>query len=54
MTRSVKNGTPVAILNVGETRVEKEGMGKHNGLVTKIEAPIGDTLNKVVNMIETE
>lgn len=54
VTRSVKNGTPVAILNVGETRVEREGVGKDNGLVTKIEAPIGDTLNKVVNMIETD
>jgi NAD-dependent deacetylase sirtuin 4 len=54
VTRSVKNGTPVAILNVGETRVEREGVGKDYGLVTKIEAPIGDTLNKVVNMIETD
>ena len=49
VTRGIKNGTPVAILNVGETRVEREGMGK--GLVTKIEAPIGDTLDKVVKMI---
>ena len=54
VTRSVKNGTPVAILNVGETRVEREGVGKDNGLVTKIEAPIGDTLNKVVSMIVTD
>lgn len=51
VARGIKNGTPVAILNVGETRVEREGMGKENGLVTKIEAPIGDTLDKVVKMI---
>eukprot|EP00581_Thalassiosira_minuscula_P001055 CAMPEP_0183749386 /NCGR_PEP_ID=MMETSP0737-20130205/68257_1 /TAXON_ID=385413 /ORGANISM="Thalassiosira miniscula, Strain CCMP1093" /LENGTH=302 /DNA_ID=CAMNT_0025985139 /DNA_START=465 /DNA_END=1370 /DNA_ORIENTATION=- len=25
--RAIENGTPVAILNVGETRVEKEGLG---------------------------
>jgi NAD-dependent deacetylase sirtuin 4 len=33
-------GTPVAILNVGETRAEKEGL-EH---ILKIEAPAGDTL----------
>lgn len=37
-------GTPVAILNVGETRAEAEGL---DGIL-KIEAPAGDTLSALV------
>ena len=36
-----KQGTPVAILNVGETRAEVEGLN-----VLKIEAPAGPTLER--------
>ena len=50
--RSVEQNVPVAILNVGETRVEKEGIG--DGLVTKLESPIGETLDKVVKIIDME
>lgn len=48
--RGIENGTPVAILNVGETRVEKEGLG--DGLVTKLESPIGETLANLVEMLD--
>jgi NAD-dependent SIR2 family protein deacetylase len=37
-----QKGTPVAILNVGETRAELEALD-----VTKIEAPVGPTLSQV-------
>ena len=48
-----------AILNVGETRIESEGLDKQEqqggsnssgrrGLVTKIESPIGETLAELV------
>jgi len=50
--RSIKKDIPVAILNVGETRIEKEGIG--DGLVTKLESPIGETLDKVVKIIDAE
>ena len=49
--RSIEKDVPVLILNVGETRVEREGLGR-DGLVTKVESPIGDTLNELVNMME--
>ena len=42
-----KKGVSVAILNVGETRAEAEGL---EGLV-KIEAPIGDTLEQCVKLL---
>jgi len=42
-----QKGVSVAILNVGETRAEAEGL---EGLV-KIEAPIGDTLERCVGMM---
>lgn len=48
--RAIDGGTPVAILNVGETRVEREGLG--DGLVLKLESPIGETLSRLVNMLE--
>ena len=48
--RSIEREVPVLILNVGETRVEREGLG--DGLVTKVESPIGDTLNELVNMLD--
>mmetsp|Transcript_36321 Transcript_36321/g.87645 ORF Transcript_36321/g.87645 Transcript_36321/m.87645 type:complete len:471 (-) Transcript_36321:203-1615(-) len=48
--RAIDGGTPVAILNVGETRVEREGLG--DGLVLKLESPIGETLSKLVNMLD--
>ena len=52
--RAVENGTPVAILNVGETRVEREGLGVGRpGLVTKVESPIGETLAEVVRLFES-
>ena len=50
----------MAILNVGETRIESEGLDKQEqqggsnnsggrrGLVTKIESPIGETLTELV------
>ena len=58
--RAIDNGTDVAILNVGETRIESEGLDKQEqqsgsnsgggrrGLVTKIESPIGETLAELV------
>eukprot|EP00985_Skeletonema_marinoi_P002144 scaffold873_cov120-Skeletonema_marinoi.AAC.1 len=46
--RALDKGTEVAILNVGETRIESEGLDSSTGLVTKIESPIGDTLAEVV------
>lgn len=48
--RAIEGGTPVAILNVGETRVEREGLG--DGLVTKLESPIGETLSGLVSMLD--
>ena len=42
-----QRGVSVAILNVGETRAEAEGL---EGLV-KIEAPIGDTLQQCVKLL---
>ena len=41
-------GIPVAILNVGETRAEVEGLN-----VLKIEAPAGPTLAGLVQALET-
>ncbi len=43
-------GISVAILNVGETRAEAEGL-EH---LLKIEAPIGDTLEKCVQLLGTK
>ncbi|KAG7365854.1 silent information regulator protein Sir2 [Nitzschia inconspicua] len=42
-----QKGTPIAILNVGETRAELEGLE-----VTKIEAPAGPTLSLVASYFE--
>jgi len=59
--RAIGRGVPVAILNVGETRLEREGLGVGTGnedgaisksLVTKVESPIGPTLREVVNILE--
>ena len=58
--RAIGREIPVAILNVGETRVEREGLGISGGgereipLVTKIESPIGETLAELVNMLHNE
>jgi NAD-dependent deacetylase sirtuin 4 len=52
--RGIERGTRVAILNVGETRVEKEGLGGDDGLVTKLESPIGQTLNGLVRILDRE
>jgi NAD-dependent deacetylase sirtuin 4 len=41
-----KNGIPIAILNVGETRAETEGLN-----VVKIEAPVGPTLESTVSQL---
>jgi len=49
--RAIERGTPVAILNVGETRVEREGLGD-DGLVTKLESPIGETLAELVKLLD--
>ena len=46
--RALDKGTEVAILNVGETRLESEGLDVSTGLVTKIESPIGETLVELV------
>ena len=50
--RSIEQDVPVAILNVGETRIEKEGIGRE--LVTKLESPIGETLDRAVKLIDAE
>lgn len=50
--RGVDRGTSVAILNVGQTRLEMEGLG--DGLITKIESPIGETLSELVNILSRE
>lgn len=42
-----QKGIPVAILNVGETRAEAESLGG----ILKIEAPIGETLQRCVQAI---
>ena len=51
--RALERGTPLAILNVGQTRVEKEGLDSEI-LVTKLESPIGDTLNELVEILSRE
>jgi len=45
--RAAKNGIPIAILNVGETRAEVSGLD-----VLKIEASAGPTLRELVKMFE--
>eukprot|EP00529_Nitzschia_sp_RCC80_P020727 CAMPEP_0113490914 /NCGR_PEP_ID=MMETSP0014_2-20120614/27289_1 /TAXON_ID=2857 /ORGANISM="Nitzschia sp." /LENGTH=397 /DNA_ID=CAMNT_0000384695 /DNA_START=378 /DNA_END=1571 /DNA_ORIENTATION=- /assembly_acc=CAM_ASM_000159 len=40
-------GKPIAVLNVGETRAEAEGL---DGIL-KVEAPIGDTLDRLVDVL---
>ena len=50
--RSIEHEIPVAILNVGETRIEKEGIGRE--LVTKLESPLGEALDQVVKIIDAE
>jgi NAD-dependent deacetylase sirtuin 4 len=45
--RAVQRGVPVAVLNVGHTRAEKEELD-----ITKIESPIGETLQELVGIIE--
>jgi NAD-dependent deacetylase sirtuin 4 len=52
--RALERGTPLAILNVGQTRVEKEGLDSEELLVTKLESPIGDTLNELVEILSRE
>ena len=47
--RAIERGIPVAILNVGQTRLEKEQLE-----VTKIDSPIGDTLHELVKMLENK
>ena len=49
--RALNQNTPVCILNVGETRVEREGW-KNSDLLTKIESPIGRTLSAFVDMLD--
>jgi hypothetical protein len=46
----------VAILNVGETRIESEGLDRRTELVTKfeIECPIGETLAELVKRLASE
>jgi hypothetical protein len=43
-------GTPVAILNVGETRAEAEGLVG----ILKIEAPAGDTLSSLAEQFSRQ
>ncbi|KAL7468842.1 hypothetical protein ACHAXS_009078 [Conticribra weissflogii] len=54
--RAIERGVPVAILNVGETRLEREskkdGKIAAQSLITKVESPIGVTLREVVNILE--
>lgn len=45
--RAVERGVPVAILNVGRTRAEKEELN-----VLKIESPIGETLEELVKILD--
>lgn len=52
--RAIDRGTEVAILNVGETRIESEGLCSSTGLVTKIESPIGETLSEFVRGYKAE
>lgn len=47
--RAIERGIPVAILNVGQTRLEQEQLE-----VTKIDSPIGDTLHELVKMLENK
>lgn len=49
--RAIESGTPLAILNVGQTRVEKEGLGSGANAVTKVESPIGETLHELVKIL---
>lgn len=51
--RAIDRGTEVAILNVGETRIESEGLDSSSGLVTKIESPIGETLAELVKRCDS-
>ena len=51
--RAIERGTSLAILNVGQTRVEREGFGC-GALVTKLESPIGATLDELVNILIRE
>lgn len=44
---AAKKGTPIGILNVGETRAEVSGLD-----VTKVEAPIGPTLQGLVERLK--
>ncbi|CAB9511514.1 lipoamidase sirtuin-4, mitochondrial [Seminavis robusta] len=45
-----QKGTPIAILNVGETRAELEQLNS----VTKIEAPAGPTLQRIAQHFDTQ
>ncbi len=45
--RAAKNGTPIAILNVGETRAEVNGLN-----VLKVEAPASQTLKALVDRLK--
>jgi NAD-dependent deacetylase sirtuin 4 len=51
--RAIDKGTEVAILNVGETRIESEGLDRSTGLVTKIESPICETLAELVKRYDS-
>ena len=58
--RAIDRGIPVAILNVGETRIEREGLGivdeaeETTSLVTKVESPVGETLAELVKLLEKD
>ena len=45
-----RSGIQVCLLNVGETRAEREGL---QGLI-KVESPIGLTLDRVVDILKEE
>jgi len=49
--RALHQNTPVCILNVGETRVEREGW-QNSDLLTKIESPIGRTLSAFMDTLD--
>jgi NAD-dependent deacetylase sirtuin 4 len=51
--RAIDKGTEVAILNVGETRIESEGLNRSTGLVCKIESPICETLAELVKRYDS-
>jgi len=44
-----KRGIPIAVLNVGETRAERMGLG-----VLKVESPIGATLEGVLGILSSD